>query len=192
MVYFAAVMKPATGWHPQTIEARLDRLESLEHIRQLVHRYALAVDTRNLDDLVELFVEDVQIGRDQRGREAMKAWFAESLARFGDSIHFVGNHVIDMDAAAAARGVVTCRDELETGGEWRVGFVQYWDQYVRREGRWYFSRRRLHRWYMVDALTRPQHGAGLEMDRESLQIGQLPDAWPSWTRFWEQRGRAPR
>jgi len=185
-------MESAATWSPTTLEDRLDRLESLEQIRQLAHRYALAVDTRNLDELVGLFVEDVQVGRDQRGREAMKGWFAESLTRFGDSIHFVGNHVIDLDSANEGRGTVTCRDELETGAEWRVGFVQYWDRYSRRDGRWYFNRRRLHRWYMVDALTRPQHGAGLETDRESLQVRQLPDAWPSWEEFWKQCGRAPR
>jgi len=185
-------MASTATWNPQTIEERLERLESLEQIRQLAHRYALAVDTRNLDDLVDLFVDDVRVGRDRCGREELKGWFAKSLARFGDSIHFVGNHVIDLDSASEARGIVTCRDEVEMGAEWRVGFVQYWDKYSRRNGCWYFSRRSPHRWYMVDALMRPRHGAGLETDRESLQVGQLPDAWPSWATFWDQRGRLPR
>src|SRR5580692_8218703 len=95
----------ATNCNPQTMEERLERLESLEQIRQLAHRYALAVDTRNLDDLVELFVDDVRVGRAKRGRDELKAWFAESLARFGDSIHFVGNQVIDLDSADEAHGV---------------------------------------------------------------------------------------
>jgi hypothetical protein len=185
-------METSTRWEPKNPEERLDRLESIEQIRQLAHRYALAVDTRNLDDLVELFVEDVQVGRNKRGREAMKAWFAQSLSRFGDTIHFVGNHVIDFIARDQARGVVTCRDELEIDQEWRVGFIQYWDEYTRRDGHWRFSRRRLHRWYMVDACERPSHGAGLETDKKSLGVGQLPDAWPSWAKFWEERGRSPR
>lgn len=179
-------------WMPKSAEERLDRIESLEQIRQLPHRYALGVDTRNLDDLVELFVEDVQVGRDQRGREAMKAWFAETLSRFADSIHFVGNHVIDLDGPDEAHGVVTCRDELERGSEWHVGFIQYWDQYLRQNGRWYFKRRRLHRWYMVDALARPHHGAGGAADNQALSVAQLPDAWPSWGKFWKERGKAPR
>ena len=180
------------AWNPTTSEDRLDRLESIEQIRQLAHRYALAVDTRDLDSLVELFVDDVQVSRDKQGREFLKSWFAQSLSRFGDSIHFVGNHVIDLESPNEARGVVTCRDELEMGGEWRVGFIQYWDKYLRRDGSWYFQRRKLHRWYMVDALTRPKHGAGLDTDRESLQIAQLPDAWASWTAFWNEVGRPPR
>jgi hypothetical protein len=179
-------------WNPKTAEERLDRLESHTEIRQLASRYALAVDTRNLDDLVELFPEDVQVGRDQRGREAMKAWFARTLSTFGDSIHFVGNHVIDFDGPDEAHGVVTCRDELEKGGEWHVGVIQYWDGYLRRNGRWYFKRRKLHRWYMVDAPLRPFHGAGTEADNRNLSVAQLPDAWPSWAKFWGGLGRKPR
>jgi len=179
-------------WVPKTADERLDRLESLEQIRQLPHRYALAVDTRNLDDLVELFVEDVQVGRDKSGRPAMKAWFGDTLARFADSIHFVGNHVIDLDSPDEASGVVTCSDQLEKGPEWHIGYIQYWDQYLRRDGRWYFKRRKLHRWYIVDALARPHHGGGLEADKQALSVNQLPDAWPSWGRFWQGRGRAPR
>jgi hypothetical protein len=183
-------MTSTTTWNPKTIEERLDRLESLDEIRQLPHRYALAVDTRNLDDLVALFIEDVQIGRDKFGREALREQFLPGLARIGDSVHFVGNHVIDFESAHEARGVVTCRDEIEYGGEWRVGMIQYWDTYSRRNGRWYFKRRRLHRWYLVDALTRPHHGAGLET--ETGAAAPLPESWPSWARFWNERGRPPR
>jgi hypothetical protein len=179
--------------NPATTEERLDRLEAIEQIRQLPHRYALAVDTRNIDDLVALFVDDVRVGRDQSGRAAMKAWFAETLSAFADSIHFVGNHVIDFESPIHASGTVTCRDELEVGGEWRVGMIQYWDKYEKRDGVWYFVRRKLHRWYLADALTRPFHGAGIGLDPLAGRgDGQLPDAWPSWAEYWKGRGRTPR
>jgi hypothetical protein len=185
-------MTSAPTWNPTTLEERMDRLEAIDQIRQLAHRYALAVDTRNLDDLAALFVEDVRVGRDLSGREAIKQWYGRSLARFGTTIHFVGNHVIDIDSPDTAHGVVTCRDELEIGAEWHVGVIQYWDDYARRDGRWYFKRRRLQRWYMVDALTRPGHGAGVNVDEGSLRVGQFPDIWPSWNQFWEAQGRSPR
>jgi len=185
-------MAVESKWSPTTLEERIDRLEALSQIRQLAFRYALAVDTRNLDDLAELFVEDVRVGRDEYGREAIKHWYARSLERFGTSIHFVGNHVIDFVSAEEATGVVTCHDELEMNGEWHIGKIQYWDNYVRRDGTWYFKRRKLQRWYMVDALTRPSHGGGVNVDPGSLRVGQLPDIWPSWNDFWEARGKAPR
>lgn len=179
-------------WQPASLEERLERMEALDQIRQLPARYALAVDTRNLDDLAALFVEDVRVGRDEQGREAIKAWYGRSLERFGTSIHFVGNHVIDFVSAGEATGVVTCHDELERDGQWQVGKIQYWDTYVRREGAWYFKRRKLHRWYLVDALERPSHGGGVNTDPGSLKVAQLPDAWPSWDRFWADCGKTPR
>lgn len=179
-------------WEPATLEERLDRMEALDQIRQLPARYALAVDTRNLDDLAALFVEDVRVGRDEYGREAIKKWYGRSLERFGTSIHFVGNHVIDFVSADEAAGVVTCHDELEKGAEWQSGKIQYWDTYVRRDRTWYFKRRKLQRWYLVDALERPSHNGGVNTDPHSLTVGQLPDVWPSWERFWSERGKKPR
>ena len=50
------------SWKPADTDARLDRLESLAEIRQLPYRYALAVDSRDMDALVGLFVPDVRVG----------------------------------------------------------------------------------------------------------------------------------
>ena len=66
-------------WTPQTLEERIDRIESLEQIRQLPHRYALCIDLRNIDDLVELFVEDVRVGKSEAGRKALGRWFSDML-----------------------------------------------------------------------------------------------------------------
>jgi hypothetical protein len=181
------VVRP-NHYRPNGLEARVDRLESLDEIRQLPHRYALAVDTRNIDDLVELFVEDVRVGRDERGRPALRKWFVDALQRVETTIHLVANHVIDFDDANHAHGVVYCRDEVDRGSGWNVGYIQYWDRYERRDGTWYFVRRDFHRWFMVDVLTRPRAGAGL--DQDGLSTGRLPEAWPSWGRFWEEASRA--
>jgi hypothetical protein len=37
------------AWTPVGLEERLDRMESLAAIRQLPYRYALAVDSRDMD-----------------------------------------------------------------------------------------------------------------------------------------------
>jgi hypothetical protein len=171
-------------WTPSELGERIDRLESLAEIRQLPPRYALAVDSRDLDALVSLFVPDVRVGREAAGRAALREWFEESLSRMKSTIHFVGNHIIDFDTADSAHGVVYCRDELDhpERGEWEIGVIQYWDQYRRVEGEWFFERRKFHRWYIVDALTRPSHGAGV--DGERLSTTQLPEAFPTWHAFW--------
>ena len=180
------------SWSPVGSEARLDRLESLASIQQLPHRYALAVDSRDIDALVDLFTPDVRVGRDEIGRDALKSWFADILRQPRTSIHFVGNHVIDFDDADHARGIVYCHDELEqpSSGEWELGQLQYWDQYVRVGGEWCFARRKFHRWYIVDALDRPAHGAGVGTD--PLTVRQLPEAFESWARYWATVMPAPR
>jgi len=60
-------------WRPATPEERLDRLESLAEIQQLPVRYALALDSRDMDMLVSLFTPDVRVGREERGRDALRA-----------------------------------------------------------------------------------------------------------------------
>lgn len=80
---------------------------------------------------------------------------------------------------------------MERGVDWAYGYIQYWDRYERRDGRWYFVRRKFHRWFMIDALARPRAGAGI--DGDGLTTGRLPDGWPSWAHFWNEVGHgAPR
>ena len=119
-----------------SLEQRIDRMESTEQIRQLAARYALALDTRNFDDMVELFIPNVQVGRDAFGRDKLRAWFVKTMSNTKSSIHFVGNHIIDLDPddPDKARGVVYCRDELDRGDIWIVGKIQYWDSYERQDG----------------------------------------------------------
>ena len=173
-------------WMPTTVEQRLDRMESLAEIRQLPYRYALALDSRDMDALVELFVPDVRVGAGEVGRDALKRWFTETMRQYGTSVHFIGNHTVDFDDADHAHGIVYCHDELERPetGEWHVGALQYWDTYVRVDGEWCFQRRKFLRWYIVDALARPGHGAGVNEENEPLSTLQLPEAFETWGRFW--------
>jgi len=113
-----------------------------EQIRQLASQYALSLDARDLDTLVSLFVDDVQVGRDGRGRQALRADFAEQLGPLRRTILHVTNHLIDVLDADHARGVVSCRGEIERGGEWFVQSIQYHDTYERRAQRWLFVRRK--------------------------------------------------
>lgn len=165
-------------------------MESLAEIGQLVARYALAIDTRDLDALTGLFSPDVRIGREAAGRAALREWFGPLLSLMRVSVHTVGTHIIDFDDGDHARGIVYCRDELERPATktWDVGQLQYRDVYVRLEGEWYFERRGFSRWYLTDVLSRPYHGAGVESMSVSgkLPTALLPDSYPSWHEYWSQ------
>ena len=166
-------------------EARLDRLESTESIRQLVSRYALSIDVRDLDALAELFVEDVRVGRDRSGRPALKAWFDDFMRnRFRETAHIVMNHVIEFRSADEANGVVYCRAEHELGERFVVQQMQYWDDYARRDGVWLFVRRTPLAWYATDVLDRPVGAKKMRWPGVDPYVGELPEWWDSWKEYW--------
>jgi hypothetical protein len=168
---------------------RLERLESLDEIRQLVARYALALDMRDLDALCGLFPEDVRVGRDRRGRDALKAWFDETLrSQFTGTAHVTGNHVIELRDADHAQGVVYSRNEHETGDEWIWMTMIYVDDYERIAGRWYFRRRLPLYWYAADPRRPPVGEHKMRWPGREPYPGGYHDYWPSWREFW---ARAP-
>ena len=141
-----------------------ERLLAYEEIRQLVARYAVAIDSRDLGALVALFVDDVRVGRDERGREALRAYFDRSLREVNVTILNTGTHVIDFADDDHATGIVYCRGEVQIGDRWIVQAIQYRDSYERRDRHWYFTRRQHLLWYGRDVGTSP--------------LGLAPANWP--------------
>ncbi len=54
------------------LEARIDRLESLDEIRQLAAKYSLSLDMRDLDAHVNLFAPDIRVSREKVGRSSLE------------------------------------------------------------------------------------------------------------------------
>jgi hypothetical protein len=162
----------------------VERLVALEAIRQLVARYAVAVDSRDLDTLVGLFVEDVRVGGGAVGRDALRASFDGSLRAIGVSILDVGTHVIDLDGPDDATGTVYCRAEIQDGDRWIHQAIAYEDRYRRDGGTWYFVRR-IHRlFYGAEVGVNPLELGPADWPAHHDGRGTLPEAWASWTRFW--------
>ena len=111
----------------RSLEERIDRLESLDAIRQLPAKYALALDMRDMDALVSLFLEDVRVGKDASGRLALRGYMDRTLrSPFTGTSHHIGGHIIEFDDADHAHGIVYSKNEHEApceGGadEWVIG-----------------------------------------------------------------------
>jgi ketosteroid isomerase-like protein len=162
----------------------LARLVAHEEIRQLVARYAVAVDSRDLDTLVALFADDVQVGRDRRGRAALREYFDQTLRDVTVTILNTGTHVIDIVDDDHATGIVYCRGEVQVGDRWIVQAIQYRDTYERRDGHWYFTRRRHLLWHAREVGSSPVGlPAGMWPD-DQIGIFELPEEWPTWGAFW--------
>lgn len=134
------------------------RLSHHDSIRQLVARYAEALDRRDLDALVSLHDEDVDSRTPSaaipdalgHGRAAMRTYFERGLRSLGRSAHMVGTQVIDVVDKDHATGVVYAQahEERFDPHRWEVVTLAYFDHYVRRDGAWYFAcRRNIRPWF---------------------------------------------
>lgn len=181
------------------LEARIARLEAVEEIRQLVARYALALDQRDVTAMAALFVDDVRTADGRVGRAALAEWFDPVLRPYTTTFHLIGNHVIDLDDDDGdhAHGVVYCRPEHEVGDLWIVMPMQYWDRYERRDGHWYFTSRHPKVFYAADVLEHPLRVPNRFHfpNNPMIDRAELPGRWATWQAFWAvdpDGGPAPR
>ncbi len=168
----------------EDLAVRLDQIESRLDIGQLPIRYAMAVDGRDLDAWVSLFVPDVVVGRQARGRDALRAQIEPLLRTFRASVHQICGHQIDLDPndRDRATGATYCRAEHEVGDRWILMAICYFDQYRRVDGEWFFERRRERHWYAADVNEHPQ---AVAFDSWHGDTPALPSGFPTWDSFWD-------
>ena len=65
--------------HADSIETRIDRLESIDEIRQLVAKYSVSLDMRDLDAHVNLFAPDIRVSRTKTGCAHLRRWLDDTL-----------------------------------------------------------------------------------------------------------------
>jgi len=158
----------------------VDRLIAYEEIRQLVNRYALAVNMRDHAALVELFVDDVAAGDGRTGRAALAELFR---VRQGDAlvdILEVTTQVTDLVDADHATGTVYSRCEMGGPGRWARQSIAYEDVYERRDGTWYFVARSHLLFYGLDVPERPLDQPPARWPHSPVGRGTIPYDWPSW------------
>lgn len=172
------------------LELRLARLEAEAGCRRLAARYAIALDTRDMDELASLYhpgiAPDPTWGP---GPEGEAARIANGLKTFYRSFHLVSTHRIDVAAdGASATGSVYTRAIHEIGDRWAEMVICYRDAYVRHEGEWLFARRRgFETLYNADMERGPGGGP---YNLWPPHIGEIdtrntmPQSAPTWAEFW--------
>lgn len=176
------------------IERRIDRLESLDAIRQLPAKYALALDMRDMDAMVNLFCADVQVGKGARGREALRGYMDKTLrSPFTGTSHHIGGHIIEFDDADHAHGIVYSKNEHETpvadgADEWVIMQMMYVDDYERADGQWFFRRRLPLYWYATDLNKPPIGDNKMRWPGTEWSEGNFHKLFPSFAEFWERDG----
>jgi uncharacterized protein (TIGR02246 family) len=125
-------------------ERELNELLDREQIRELATRYSFAADSRDFEAVAELFDEEVDNGKYGKGREATRAFYEKLLGQGteGTVMHLISNHQIDFVDDTHAYGMCYVRAVAGIGEKWTEVAACYVDDYVKRDGRWYFARRR--------------------------------------------------
>jgi hypothetical protein len=173
----------------ETTEQRLARLEAAEQIRQLASRYGLALDSRDMDAIVALFIDDGRpvfyrgdVGTP--GGEALKESYIATQSQHTASQHFMCNHIIDFDDDTHAHGVVYAIVRQEREGKHFVIEVAYWDKYEKVGSNWLFAERRPRMWRRAEWHDQDINSAQINKDSTLPDFNILPEAFPSWAPFW--------
>lgn len=176
----------------EEMAGRLDRVESTEAILQLAYGYALAVDARDLDAIVALYVDDVRVGEGRSGRDALRATFDASLRQFTASAHHVTNHLIEFLGEDDATGLVSCRVEHEVGDTWVTASLVYHDRYVRRNGHWLLRGRVQTRLYATAHDDPPIGPDRLRWPGAQPADSGFHETLPAWSAFWQGKSLGER
>ena len=122
-----------------------------EHgLLRLAALYAHAVDRRDADALVSLFVEDGIIerpGASWRGHEKLRGIVARLNTLYASTFHTVRNQTTSIDGATAQAETYSVAMHIlksTDGNRTRMDMgIRYQDSFVRQDGVWLFARREL-------------------------------------------------
>ena len=174
------------------LERRIARLEAREEIFELVARYGLVMDDRDMSGMDDLFTRDAVIRSmdgvmNATGREAVVEQFRGRFKVLGPSNHFSHDKILRFDDGDpdAASGLVLSHAEMNRKGQAMLTAIRYQDSYRREQGRWKFSERVLKFFYYVpasqylDAL-----GEGLARRNRAYETPVAAD-WPEQLVTWK-------
>ncbi len=125
-------------------EAKIRRLEDIEAIRQLQHKYFRCIDCKLFDELQDCFADNVKTDYDgwiaANGKAALMKGFREGpVANVKQiTVHDAHNPEIELTSDTTAKGIWRFSDYLiyvDTGKGVRGAGIHY-DEYVKVNGKW--------------------------------------------------------
>jgi uncharacterized protein (TIGR02246 family) len=177
------------------LERRLRRLEDRVEIGELIARYGLVMDDRDLAAMPDLFTPDVTLTSADGvmhaiGRDAVVAMFRGRFEVLGPSNHVTHDRIVRFDDADPDRatGIVLSHAEMHRKGAAMVTAIRYHDEYRRDDGSWRFRARHLMFFYYARASEYPDVlGAGLARRNRAYdepRPADWPEPLPTWRRYY--------
>lgn len=171
-----------------SVEARVRRLEDRAELRELVARYAVAIDDRDIEAITALFTPD-GVFRSQdgvmnaRGHEAVIEQFRGRFKALTVSYHFAHDQVLSFgNDPDAASGLVTAHAEVWRNGRALIAALRYADAYRRHAGRWCFAERQVSFLYYLPVDEYAQ-GLGDRLRMRAYgdrRAADFPESLPTW------------
>jgi hypothetical protein len=175
--------------------ARIRRLEDRVEIDELIARYGLVMDDREMEVMPGLFTEDAVVRSldgvmNCAGREALIELFRGRFKVLGPSNHVTHDRIVTFDDADPdlARGLVLAHAEMHRRGQPMLTAIRYSDTYRRDQGRWKFRERVLaFMYYVPTAEYLDAFGPGLATRNRAYDNpmpADWPEALPSWKKYY--------
>ena len=129
----------------RSLVERIERLEVRAELQDLVTRYSMAVDERDLDTVIDLFTPDATFGHPSdphiEGPEQIRAHYRSRLTGLVYSYHYAHNQLIEWNGGDEATGEVNAHAEMAFPGKLVIAALRYHDTYRRTDGVWRFAAR---------------------------------------------------
>jgi ketosteroid isomerase-like protein len=173
-----------------TLESRLAAVEDQLAIRDLAARYNFAIDGRDLKAVGELFTDNATFGSKDGvmravGRQAILTQFEGRFSVLGATNHFAHDHVVWLEGAARARGMLSIHAELWRKERTMVTALRYDDVYEKVDGLWCFAERLLSYFYYLPIEEYGQAMGQLERNRSSgvPVAADYPERLPTYVEY---------
>ena len=131
----------------RTLEARLQRLEDLQEINQILIDYGEFLDRRDLDSFALLWTDDAELqmstGRSAKSRRAIREMLADVMERSpGAAMHIETNPRITLDGDQATSTIMFAVAFTQPDGMARVTMLgHHHDKLVRTVDGWKIQHR---------------------------------------------------
>lgn len=171
---------------PDTLAA----LSARHEISNLIARYGISCDDRDIVTLAGLFTEDAFFGsadetRGATGRRQIFDYFKGRFEVMGPSYHWSHDRLIEPLPDGRAKGTILGHVEFSVDGQVYVGGLRYHDQYRHTEEGWKFARRAYASLYLLPA---EKYATSFASDKRVWAYGNWYDAdipekldtWHSW------------
>jgi hypothetical protein len=156
---------------------RLSRLEARQGLADLVARYCMALDDRDLEGVAGMFTADGVLetpGSSVNGRAKILAFYRDRMSRFELTYHYPHSHTVFSLQKRRAQGIVRAHAEHGIDGRCVIAAIDYQDVYAVESGQWRFAKRTLSMKYYLpldEMITAYRPGAF--SGRPELDVGRL-------------------